>query len=186
MQLIEYCNSDDNMLIHYLFYVTGKSKRICRSSHLRRSNWAYMCSWCFIKLFKSLLFDSAQFLGACFRFALFCLFGLAGNLRYFLQTSQWLSRNMHICSAHCLNHSDKVHKKAAAHVFGQQCKLSWLAGNKGKQDACLRVRSGQTWLNGVGGGNPRDDAAATRRTSKVVNLILLPLHKPLSYMPSAT
>lgn len=84
----------------FLFYVMGKSWRICRSSRLRASYWVHTCRWFSTKLFKSLLFDSAQFLGACFRFAHFCLFGLKGNFRYFSQTSQWLSRNLHICSAH--------------------------------------------------------------------------------------
>lgn len=51
----------DSMLINFLFQVMDKSKRICRSSHLRTSNWVHTCNWCFTELFKSLLFDSAVF-----------------------------------------------------------------------------------------------------------------------------
>lgn len=142
----------------FLFYVMGKSWRICHSSRLRASCWVHTCSWFSTKLFKSLLFDSAQLLGACFRFAHFCLFGLKGNFRYFSQTSQWLSRNLHICSAHFIR---TTCTRKLLHMYSVWPAMqSWLAGNKGMQEQ---------------GKIPRDDAAAT---STIVNLMLLPLHQP--------
>lgn len=153
----------------FLFYVMGKSWRICRSSRLRASHWVHTCSSFSTKLFKSLLFDSARFLGACFRFARFCLFGLKGNFKYFSQTSQWLSRNLHICSAHfilatCtrkLLHMSSIWPAMRAIMATNECrKLVWSLDHENMTEQ---------------GKNPRDDAAAT---STIVNLMLLPLHQP--------